>query len=247
LPKRNLRPKTKTKQTRRPRRSTEETIDNIMEAACDEFERNGYLGTKTAAIARKAGVAEALIFSNFGSKAKLFHDTIFKPLDRHFLEFCATHLVEPGDTAGLRKETRQYILELRQFIGRHSRMFSSLVAAQMYALDNVRGLSEIEGLQSFFTRAAEMNRKRLTGKPRIDPKLLARVSFAAILACVIFKDWLFPAGSASEDEITAAISDFIMEGLNANADRKADARRSIRERSSPGAAGATRKPRATAP
>jgi AcrR family transcriptional regulator len=218
-----------------------------MEAACDEFERNGYLGTKTAAIARKAGVAEALIFSNFGSKAKLFHDTIFKPLDRHFLEFCATHLVEPGDTAGLKKETRQYILELRQFIGRHSRMFSSLVAAQMYALDNVRGLSEIEGLQSFFARAAEMNRKRLTGKPRIDPKLLARVSFAAILACVIFKDWLFPAGSASEDEITAAISDFIMEGLNANADRKAGARRSTRERSSARAAGATRKQRATAP
>ncbi|MDB6101694.1 MAG: transcriptional regulator [Gammaproteobacteria bacterium] len=216
-----------------------------MEAACDEFERNGYLGTKTAAIARKAGVAEALIFSNFGSKAKLFHDTIFKPLDRHFLEFCATHLVEPGDTAGLKKETRQYILELRQFIGRHSRMFSSLVAAQMYALDNVRGLSEIEGLQSFFARAAEMNRKRLTGKPRIDPKLLARVSFAAILACVIFKDWLFPAGSASEDEITAAISDFIMEGLNANADRKAGARRSTRERSSARAAGATRKQRAT--
>jgi AcrR family transcriptional regulator len=240
-----LRPKTKTKQTRRPRRSTEVIIDNIMEAACNEFEHNGYLGTKTAAIARKAGVAEALIFSNFGSKAKLFNDTIFKPLDRHFLEFCATHLVQPGDTAALRKETRQYILELRQFIGRHSRMFSSLVAAQMYASDNVRGLSEIEGLHNFFARAAEMNRKRLTGKPRIDPKLLARVSFAAILACVIFKDWLFPPGSASEDEITAAISDFIMDGLNANADPKASARRLIRVRKPPRAAASTRKQRAT--
>ena len=72
LPKHDLRPKKKTKQTRRPRRSTEEIVDNIMEAACDEFERNGYPGTKTAAIARKAGVAEALIFSNFGSKARLF-------------------------------------------------------------------------------------------------------------------------------------------------------------------------------
>ena len=246
MPKNDLRPKKKTKRTRRPRRSTEQTLDNIMEAACDEFERNGYLGTKTAAIARKAGVAEALIFSNFGSKAKLFHDTIFKPLDRHFLEFCATHLVDPGDTAALRKETRQYILELRQFIGRHSRMFSSLVAAQMYACENVQGLSEIEGLHNFFSRAAEMNRKRLTGKPRIDPKLLARVSFASILACVIFKDWLFPEELASEDEITAAISDFIMDGINANADRKAGSRRLIRVRNSPSAAASTRKQRATA-
>jgi AcrR family transcriptional regulator len=225
LRKHDLRPKTKTKQTRRLRRSTEEIVDNIMEAACDEFERNGYLGTKTAAIARKAGVAEALIFSNFGSKARLFHDTIFKPLDRHFLEFCATHLVDPGDAAALRKETRQYILELRQFIGRHSRMFSSLVAAQMYASDNVRGLSEIDGLHNFFSQAAEVNRKRLTGKPRIDPKLLARVSFVSILACVIFKDWLFPEELASEEEITAAISDFIMDGLNANADRRVSAPR----------------------
>jgi AcrR family transcriptional regulator len=247
LPKQNLRPKTKTRQTRRSRRSTEEIIDNIMEAACDEFERNGYLGTKTAAIARKAGVAEALIFSNFGSKAKLFHDTIFKPLDRHFTEFCATHLVDPDDTDGLREGTRQYILELRQFIGRHSRMFSSLVAAQMYASENVKGLSEIEGLHNFFSRAAEVNRKRLTGKPRIDPKLLTRVSFASILACVIFKDWLFPEESASEDEISAAISDFIMDGLNANADRKAGARRLIRVRNSPSAAASTRKQRATAP
>jgi AcrR family transcriptional regulator len=246
LPKRDLRPKTKTRQARRSRRSTEEIIDNIMEAACHEFERNGYLGTKTAAIARKAGVAEALIFSNFGSKAKLFHDTVFLPLDRHFREFCATHLVDPGDTAALRKETRQYILELRQFIGRHSRMFSSLVAAQMYASENVRGLSEIDGLDNFFSRAAEMNRKRLRGKPRIDPNLLARVSFISILACVIFKDWLFPAGLASEDEISAAISDFIMDGVNANADGKPGARSLTRVRKSPGAATPTRKQRAAA-
>lgn len=244
--KHNLRPKAKTRPTRRGRRPTEEIIDRLIDAAGEEFERNGYTGTKTAAIARKAGVAEALIFSNFGSKAKLFHDSIFKPLDRHLEEFSATHVVQAGDMDKLGENTRQYILELHQFIGRHSRMFRSLVAAQLYASENVHGLSQVEGLQNYFSHAVARMMKRLAGKPRVHPKLLTRVSFATILACVMFRDWLFPGELASEDEISDAISAFILDGLNVNADRRPDARRLIRSRGLPSAATSTRKQRVTA-
>lgn len=228
---RKLPPKANKRPSRRSRRSTGEIIGRILEAAGNEFEHRGYVGAKTAAIARRASVAEALIFSNFGSKAKLFNDSVFQPLERHLREFCAAHLVAPGDADGLREGTRQYILELRQFIGRHSRMFKSLVAAQMYASDNVRSLSQIEGLNDFFSRATELAGRRLVGRPRIDPKLLTRVSFATVLACVLFKDWLLPEDLASESEITAAINDFVMDGLNANEGREAAppvARRSAR-------------------
>ena len=68
-----------------------------MEAASEEFEHNGYAGTTTAAIAQKAGVAEWLIFNHFGSKAKLFHDSIFKPLNQQFLDFCVTRLADTED------------------------------------------------------------------------------------------------------------------------------------------------------
>jgi AcrR family transcriptional regulator len=230
LRKHNSRPKTKARPARRPRRPTEEIIDRLIDAAGDEFERKGYPGTKTAAIARKAGVAEALIFSNFGSKARLFHDSIFKPLDRHMQEFSATHRVQAGDTDQLRADTRQYILELHQFIRRHSRMFSSLVAAQLYASENVQGLSQVEGLHKYFSDGVARMMKRLAGKPKVHPKLLVRVSFAAILACVMFRDWLFPGELASEDEISDAISAFVMDGLNVNADRRPGAKRSIRSR-----------------
>lgn len=232
LPKNKLRQQTKVKTKRRRRRSTDEILDLLLEAACDEFERNGYERAKTAAIARKAGVTEALIFSNFGSKARLFHDSIFKPLDRHFNHFHGTHLVEAGDTEGLREGTRQYILELQQFIARHSRMLRSVVAAQLYTNGDVRGVSEIEGLHNFLSRAAEVAMKRHREKPKIDPRLLARVSFAAILACIIFKDWLFPKGLASDEDITAAISDFVMEGLDANVAPAPETRRASRSRAS---------------
>jgi AcrR family transcriptional regulator len=205
------------KTKRRSRRSSEQIVDLLIEAACSEFERNGYERAKTAAIARRAGVTEALIFSNFGSKAKLFHDSIFKPLSQHFLKFCATHLVEADDAEGAKAWTREYTRELQKFIADHSLMLKTVIAAKMFASDSVPGLGQVEGLHDFFSKTTAKSVKRLSGKPRIHPKLMSRVSFATILACVVFKDWLFPEGLASEGEISAAISDFILEGLNANA------------------------------
>jgi AcrR family transcriptional regulator len=188
-----------------------------MEAACEEFERNGYAGTTTAAIARNAGVVEALIFSNFGSKAQLFRDSIFKPLNRHLLDFCATHLVESGDPKVLRKESQQYILELQRFIEQHSAMLVSLVGAQMWARDDVDGLSETEGLEEYFARTTAMAKTRLGKHPKIDPKTMGRISFATILSCVLFKDWLFPKGVASDEKLRTSITNFVLDGINANA------------------------------
>jgi hypothetical protein len=57
---------------------------------------------------------------------------------------------------------------------------------------------------------------QLKDKPQVDPKWMARISFATILSCVLFGEWLFPDGEGHEDEIRSAISDFVMDGLNAN-------------------------------
>ena len=92
----------------------------------------------------------------------------------------------------------------------------SLVAAQMYSSDDVEGLNRVEGLHNYFATAAANSKIRFVGRPRIDPKLMTRVSFASILACVIFKDWLFPKGLACREDISAAITAFVMDGLNAN-------------------------------
>jgi hypothetical protein len=96
-------------------------------------------------------------------------------------------------------------------------MLMSLLVAQLYAPDNLDGLSHIQGLHDYFSRATAMATARLVEPAKIHPRLLARVSFATILACIIFRDLLFPKGLATQGEIRAAISDFLMEGLSANA------------------------------
>lgn len=204
---------------RRKRRSTQEIIDRIIDAAFLEFGENGYSSTTTAAIARRAEVAEALIFTHFGSKATLFRKAVFKPLDDHFSNFIATHTFEEGDEAGRLKESRAFVSDLARFIRQHSGMFKSLVVNDAYARDG-DGASGMRGLQDYFEKMSAIEEVKLIGRPRVPPRLISRISFASILACILFDDWLFPEGVADE-EVHEALCDFIMEGLNVNPGKRA--------------------------
>jgi AcrR family transcriptional regulator len=201
---------------RKKRRSTEENVDRILRAAADEFATSGFSGATTAAIARNAKVTQAQLFRHFASKTDLFREAIFKPLDQHFLGFQSRLLTDAIGTATPRDQSLLYITELQQFLGEHSKMLLSLVVAQTYEPGNTRGMSEIDSVQTYFARGAALMRSRTVASPKVDPDLMVRVSFAAVLACILFKQWLFPAGMASENEIRAAINDFVLDGINAN-------------------------------
>ena len=56
----------------RKRRAPGEGRELLLDAAREVFSERGYAGTSTREIASRAGIAEALLFRNFGSKASLF-------------------------------------------------------------------------------------------------------------------------------------------------------------------------------
>jgi AcrR family transcriptional regulator len=74
--------------TRRPRRPSAEVRNVILTAAVDLFAVNGFAGTTTRAVAKRAGVAEALVYPNFGSKTRLFEAAV---VDR-YETFLAEHV-----------------------------------------------------------------------------------------------------------------------------------------------------------
>jgi AcrR family transcriptional regulator len=201
---------------RRARRSTEEIIDRLMDAALEEFEEKGYTGATTAAIARRAEVAEALLFNHFGSKAQLFKDTIFQPLSQLFDTFLAEHPASPDNPELTRANTLEYIGEIRNLIAGHPRMLLSLVFAQCYKTGEVDGLADVQGLHDYFARSAEQASSNLKSEPRIDPELMARISFVSIMSSIVFQDWLFPDGRWDRGQIHDAIAQFVLDGLNAN-------------------------------
>jgi AcrR family transcriptional regulator len=202
--------------TRRKRRSSEEIADRLIRAAGEEFKRCGYAGATTAAIARRADVTEAQLFRTFASKAELFREAVFRPLNAHFEQFNLEHLT-PLDVGGDRRENaRRYITALQSFIEEHAQMLRALVQAQAYGSGDTDGVGAVDGLGAYFDLGAAIQSRR-AAHPKVDPRLMVRVSFAAVLASVMFKDWLFPEGLASTEQIGDAVVDFVLDGINANA------------------------------
>lgn len=200
--------------TRRKRRSAEEIAERLLRAAGDVFEEHGYSGATTAMIASRADVTEAQLFRSFGSKVALFREAVFEPLNQHFSDFQARH----GTATETSGAAPAYIVELRRFLAQHSRQLMALLVAQTYAPANMRDSVAHDGLGVYFERCASMMSARVGQSPRVEPRLMVRVAFAAVLACVMFQEWIFTPGLADEDQIDAAIVDFIIDGLSANPD-----------------------------
>lgn len=201
---------------RRKRRPIQEVTSLILDAASEEFRRHGYDNATTATIARNAGTTEAQIFRYYGSKADLFRQSVFNQIDRHFAEFNARYLSEgtlPGD---FRKLSRLYITELHEFLGEHHELLLSLFVAQTYARQDTPGMGEIDALRTYFEHGAAMVERTAGSRTlKIDPQLLVRISFGAVLASVMFKGWLFPPGLAGDARIEEAVIDFVIDGISA--------------------------------
>ena len=201
---------------RRRLRSTADNLERILRAAAQEFTASGFTGATTAAIARNAEVTEAQLFRYFSSKIELFHESVFKPLNQHFLDFTSSRLTDSAPAETRRDKSHRYIAELQEFLNQHSKLLMSLAIVQTYAPGSMDGINEIDSLNTYFERGTRMMASRMAGTPKVDPGLMVRVSFAAVLGCTLFKDWIFPAGLASDQDVSAAIKAFVMDGINAN-------------------------------
>lgn len=208
----------------RKRRSTEDILNRIVEAATGEFKRHGFAGATTAAIARKAGVTEAQLFRCFESKANLFRETIFKPLDQHLSNYIDKYLRDDSIT-NLSMTADLYMTEFQQFITEHAGMLTSLLVAQTYDRGDVQGVGEINSLRTYFERGSARLTKTTAGRTKADPRLMVRLSFVAVLGSILFKEWIFPPGLASEKEVQEATYHFVMDGLGVDLDPPVPARR----------------------
>lgn len=202
--------------TRRKRRSGGEIRERIIEAAGEEFESFGYSRATIAAIARRAEVTEAQIFRCFDSKAQLFEAAVFEPLDRSFAQFNAKMLSVTGRSESFSEGSTAYITALQEFMDQHSKALMTLVMARAY--EKAAGAQPAIGadLREYFEIGATAMRQRVGENPRVAPELMVRVSFAAVLGCALFKDWLFPPGLADDEAIRRATIDFVVDGVNAN-------------------------------
>ena len=201
---------------RRRRRSTAEIRAQLLAAAGDEFRANGFAGATTAAIARRAGVAEVQLFRAFASKADLFRESLLAPLTGHFRAFHAAHDPLALDAASFLAYGHAYISELRAFLREQAPVLVSLFDAQTYSARTNEGIAAIRGgLQGFFEEctgilAARMGGGHAAGR---DPAMLTRIAFGTLLGCITYADWLFPDADGESARIDEAITDFVLTGV----------------------------------
>jgi AcrR family transcriptional regulator len=203
--------------TRPTRRAPGEGRRLLLQAARELFEESGYARTTTRMIAERAGVAEALLFRNFGSKAALFSDVTLGP----FTEFI-------GDWKSKRANDWQVVSP--------EQLASELIGSFYDLFRNNRGLMityiatsvfdrEVVGLEEapLFIEAID-TLARWAEKDFIEARALEPVNVLVnnrafvgmIMSMALFEDWLIPADHGprpSRDEIIAELSQLILYGV----------------------------------
>lgn len=209
-------------QPKRTRRSAETVRTLILNAARELFSERGYSGTATREIAARAGVAEVLLFRHFGSKANLFQQTVFEPLNRYIREFQVEHL-ERGDAApGTEPETQDFIAGLRNLLSTNRQLLMSAIAADMLESEVADGLRDNEALREYFLTAErylEPNRDKYL----VDLPLGVRFSFATALGVALFQDWLFADMEKQPDprQFLTELTTYMLGGLEGSHGTKA--------------------------
>lgn len=182
---------------RRTRRTTTEIRTLILKAARAVFAERGFSGATTRRIAAQAGVAEPLIFSNFGNKADLFAAAVIEPFNTRFMEFLASS--EEG--MGSREDRNAHFVHtLYPFLRDHADLLHALVKSA-----GDLETAQLHDLDGYFSSAVQRMRERYAEagwKFDLPPELLVRYSFGLLAGVVLFREWFFP-DEGGPDEKTA--------------------------------------------
>jgi AcrR family transcriptional regulator len=185
----------------RRRRSSAEVRRLILTAAQDLFATKGYRGTSTREISDQAGVAEVLLFRNFGSKADLYSTAVVLPLIE-FFEVWLTSNTWDWNEADTETRLREFLTQV-YWIGRqHRGLIVSYLAMSVFEPDFLSGLEHSRELETLIDQLAEKSgqHQMLLGlPPRQNVRIGTRASIGMVLSMALFND--LGSGVPSEDVI----------------------------------------------
>jgi AcrR family transcriptional regulator len=198
---------TQARATRRPRGEPRRLL---LDAARELFARQDYRSTTTREIAEAAGVTEALLFRQFGSKAALFRETMVVPFTSFVDDFGRTW------SAVVHEETDEYELA-SQFVGQlydmfveHQGLVVTLLASQALSEEEKAdaGIADIRRALAVLGRISAEG-MAMRGMRSNHPDLAAYSTVAMIAGMAALRSTYFgtkqPPREAIVEELTQAI------------------------------------------
>jgi len=199
----------------RTRPTHQEVRAAIIDAARRLFGEKGYGGTTTREIARRAGVHETTLFRAFGSKANIFREAIATSFEELTTELFIETSVEDVLDMDIDESSRYFIWRLYDLLHDQRDILLTVLAADAHEGEVSGGVHTIGGIEAHLVRTErliEEVRARRSDVPRlVDAALIARFTFALVLALVVFGDWLLPGGYQEDrDRLVDQIGAFVV-------------------------------------
>jgi AcrR family transcriptional regulator len=213
----------------RPRRAPGEGRQLLLAAGREVFAERGYSGASTREIADRAGLAETLLFRNFGSKAQLY-SAILGELLNDFLKSWREVL------DGIEPRTPEHVIP--EFVGHFYDFFrenrglmfsyfaSSVFEPEIISLD--RSPVFVEALDTLL-RWSQYEFPEIRNQDETYLLITNRAMAGMILSTALFDDWLgvSPAEGSDEvgsdgrvrptrNEIVAVLTDFVLYPIRPN-------------------------------
>jgi AcrR family transcriptional regulator len=192
----------------------------LLRAAREVFSEVGYADATTRGIADRAGIAEALLFRNFGNKAALFEEAALGP----FQDFIEDWRVEQRRRKSELPTAKPSAGNLRMMVGafydllRNNRGLVLAYIATSHFTPDVVNFEESPIFLEAIDTLARWSQSDFLG-PRLHSSRNLRIANRAIvgmiLSMALFDEWLLnPAGETpSREEIIEEMTQIILHGV----------------------------------
>jgi AcrR family transcriptional regulator len=198
---------TSTRATRRPRGEPRRLL---LDAARDLFARQDYRSTTTREIAEAAGVTEALLFRQFGSKAALFHETMVVPFTSFVDDFGRTWQAVVPEETDEDELASQFVGQLYDVFVEHRGLVLTLLASEALGEEEMAeaGIADIRRALAVLGRISAEG-MAMRGMRSSHPDLAAYSTVAMIAGMAALRSTYFgtkqPPREAIVEELTYAI------------------------------------------
>jgi AcrR family transcriptional regulator len=168
--------------TRRPRRSSAEVRSRILSAAAALFAERGYGDATTREIARRAEVAEQVIFRIYPTKQALFDAAVVEPFDQFLSEYTARWLAAPTPGGNPEEVLQQFVEELHDLVRENRQLVAALAASGSLTARTQPALAKLEKMGTVIAETHGL---------LFDAELSVRIAAVMVVAVTMLEDQLF--------------------------------------------------------
>jgi AcrR family transcriptional regulator len=197
--------------TRRPRGEPRRLL---LDAARDLFSRQDYRSTTTREIAEAAGVAEYLLFRQFGSKAALFREALVLPFTDFVDEFGRTWQAVVPEETDEDELARHFVGQLYDVFAEHRGLVVTLLASEGLSEEELAdaGIADVQRALAALGRISAEGMD-LRGMRSSHPALAAYSTVAMIAGMAALRSTYFGTKPPSRDAIVDELTQSVLHGF----------------------------------